>query len=696
MTMLIVRSHGFRIRWKERDMMKTWLCAGVLAGLCVAGVAQTQTVCGTWQHSPTPNPSESSSRLLGIAAFSPSDVWAVGEYDSLAGTVTPTFRAIAIHWNGSTWSTVSSPSVGPSGTTLTGVAGAASNDVWAVGYSNTYGSPQTLAQRWNGSAWSVVASPVITGGSSLEAITSLSATDLWAVGNRSGALPDPTTATLTTHWNGSAWSVVPSPNVANRWNDLAAVSASGPNDVWAVGSSRTTAGLYQNLVLHWNGSVWSVVPTPNVAGSENELAAVAAIRSNDAWAIGHTNDGITLRSVFMHWDGSAWSNVSGPGGGLALTGSAALVALASDDVWAVGSTLAHWDGSTWSLAPNPVVPGTSDLRFLGASRLGPCDVWAAGAAVDAGGQHTLAAHLTPGGGTINQPPIAAASASITSGLAPLTVDLSSAGSQDIDGSIVSYLWDFGDSSYPVDRTQANPTHTYIQTGPLTYHAVVTVIDDRGAAATASVTIHIDDPTHVESQAVTRVHRNGSWKGEDAIEIRNASGQPVAGAVVTATYSGPSSGTASGTTDALGLVTLSSTAGGQSGSEWCFTVSGVTSAGTGYEPTNNAVTTQCESGALGVQQGAAPGSLQLSAGPNPFAASAGIHLALSANAAVSVQVLDPSGRLVRELLHGELPAGGHDLTWDGREAHGMKVPAGMYFVRVVAGTESRCVRLLRLQ
>ena len=671
----------------------------VFGMLLAAGGALAQDICGTWNHSPTPNPNELFSQLRGVAAISAADVWAVGQYDSLAGTYTPLLRAVTAHWNGSSWSVVPTPAVGPSGTTLTGVAADGPSDVWAVGYSSTYGTPQTLVQRWDGAQWSVVPSPVISGGSSLEAVTLVSANDAWAVGNRAGGLPDysATVVTLAVHWNGAAWVAVPSPNVSNRWNDLASVSAVSSDDVWAVGSSRNIGELYQNLAMHWNGAGWTVVPTPNAANSENELYAVAAIASDDVWAVGRSNDGISERSVYLHWNGAAWSSVPGPGGGEAVTGSGALVVLASDDVWAVGNTVAHWDGSSWSLAPNPVVPGAPGLSLVGASKVGACDVWAVGVSYDTDAQHTLAVHLTAGGGTVNQPPVAIASGEPLHGLAPLTVRLVSAGSHDTDGTIVSRLWDFGDSTYPPERTEADPEHTYVQTGPLTYHAVVHVIDDQGAAATSSVTIQIDMSVHVQSQSVSRIEQGAGWAGEDVVFVADANGLPVADATVTASFTGPTGGGTSAVTNAEGIAVLRTTASGTPASDWCFSVTDVARTGTGYVPASNVVTTRCESsGTSDTPPGGQPATFELAAGPNPFSRGVALRLVLPAAATVSVRVLDAAGRLVRDLLREDLAAGGHVLRWDGRDGGGDPAPAGLFFVRVSCGNELRTVRLLRLR
>src|SRR3954454_23616981 len=71
---------------------------------------------------------------------------------------------------------------------------------------------------------------------------------------------------------GLAWRMVPSPNVVQ----LRGVAALATNDVWAVGGYPTT------LIVHWDGTTWSVVSSPPTGG---ELNAVAAVAANDIWAV---------------------------------------------------------------------------------------------------------------------------------------------------------------------------------------------------------------------------------------------------------------------------------------------------------------------------------------------------------------------------------------------------------------------------
>ncbi|MDP3890535.1 PKD domain-containing protein [Nocardioides sp.] len=84
----------------------------------------------------------------------------------------------------------------------------------------------------------------------------------------------------------------------------------------------------------------------------------------------------------------------------------------------------------------------------------------------------------------NRAPIASASADVTSGPAPLTVQFDSTGSRDPDGETITYEWDFGDGS-PVS-TEESPSHTYTEEGNFT--ARLTVTDPGGRTAVSNIDI----------------------------------------------------------------------------------------------------------------------------------------------------------------------------------------------------------------
>src|SRR5438874_12531466 len=78
------------------------------------------------------------------------------------------------------------------------------------------------------------------------------------------------TNTLILHWDGTTWSLVGSPNVA-LYNQLRAVSAESAQNVWAVGYYYVPQRGQQTLIEHWDGTAWSVVPSPNVGVHDNLL-----------------------------------------------------------------------------------------------------------------------------------------------------------------------------------------------------------------------------------------------------------------------------------------------------------------------------------------------------------------------------------------------------------------------------------------
>ena len=69
------------------------------------------------------------------------------------------------------------------------------------------------------------------------------------------------------HWDGTAWTITPSPAAGT----LTGITARSASDVWAVG--YTTGP--QTLTLHWDGTTWTTVPSPNV-GSASQLTSVSA------------------------------------------------------------------------------------------------------------------------------------------------------------------------------------------------------------------------------------------------------------------------------------------------------------------------------------------------------------------------------------------------------------------------------------
>ena len=164
--------------------------------------------CGAMLIVPSPNVGAASG-LVGVAGTSPRDIIAVGA--TLPSTTTTISQQMTEHFDGSTWSVLPTPTMPLTGGGLIGLAALSPANYWAVGYTGVQ-TLTALIESWNGSVWRVVASP--TAGfttSVLEGVAAVTARDIWAVGSAG-----PTKGTLqplTEHWNGAAWSVTPSPTV---------------------------------------------------------------------------------------------------------------------------------------------------------------------------------------------------------------------------------------------------------------------------------------------------------------------------------------------------------------------------------------------------------------------------------------------------------------------------------------------------
>ena len=309
-------------------------------GIGGARAASSQT-CGTWSIESSPNPSTTGNSFSGVAANSANDIWAVGSYESRSKPY-----VLIEHWNGSSWSISPSPNTGEN-SWLQGVVASSATNAWAVGtYSDSSGASRALIEQWNGTSWNIVANPNVPGSSSdsLYAVTSFSASNVWAVGYyRSGSGIG---QTLVEHWDGTSWSVVPSPNPGADYDTLSSVArVKGTTQVWAVGSDVNSNNDEQTLIERWNGTSWKVIASPNLGSEENFLSGVSAISASDIWAVGDDFN-ISLGStqtLTEQWNGTSWSVVSSPNDGANSNGLNGVSSISrTGAVWAVGGyTTSH-------------------------------------------------------------------------------------------------------------------------------------------------------------------------------------------------------------------------------------------------------------------------------------------------------------------------------------------------------------------
>jgi hypothetical protein len=209
---------------------------------------------------------------------------------------------------------------------------------------------------------------------------------------------------LPSYAQNSIFSIQKSPSRNPRGNTLNAVTALSQSDAWAVGfQNENNLNFSRTLALHWDGTSWKVVPTPNPGSprscdgfnSGNVLAGVAAVATDDVWATGFSFNctSFVLRPMVIHWDGQKWKAIDTPA--LRTNDNASLnglVALAADNIYAVGyqpaangavlTLIEHWDGKKWSVVPSPIRSATGNV-LSSVSANSPTDIWAVGDSVDA-------------------------------------------------------------------------------------------------------------------------------------------------------------------------------------------------------------------------------------------------------------------------------------------------------------------------
>jgi len=324
------------------------VAGGAAAALIAASPA---LAAGTWQVDSSPNPAGSTfSELNAVFAASHTEAFAVGQTRVAASG--DGFETLIEEWNGSTWSVVPGAPASVSASSLNGVSGTGPGDIWAVGQN----SGTSFIEHWNGQSWSQVASPASGG---LNAVSADSPTDAWA-GGSAIKVSDSGVTPLIEHWNGTQWSVTPFPKFdTTEAVNIISIAAISPADAWAVTEVNKANPA---VVEHWNGSKWSTVSVPF---SVNALSAASA---NDVWAVG--GDGHIL-----HWNGTQWSQVANPNGqgaggqGAGGQGAdlAAVAALSANDAWAIsekGSVTEQWNGTQWTAVP-PASALPDDFRVSG-------------------------------------------------------------------------------------------------------------------------------------------------------------------------------------------------------------------------------------------------------------------------------------------------------------------------------------------
>ncbi len=356
-----------------------------------------------WRISNSFNPLGATSHGLAAASCTSANTcMAVGFYFTAAGVQVP----LAEQWNGVNWQ-IQAAAV-PSGaraSSFSGVSCATASDCTAVGSAaDSAGKSEPLVEHWNGAAWRVDSAPgpVDAATSGFSAVSCSTTDDGRARGRRPtvctavGASVDSagTVTSLIERWNGSRWDIQPSPNPDGAvFAELFGVSCATPRECTAVGFSIGNPFNFLTLAEAWDGTSWTIQPSPNPVGTDGPNGTfeggVSCPMASACTAVGQfspspaPHPGVTLAE---RWNGSAWQvqNTPNPGPVEGADGTrnspfAAVSCATVNSCTAVGTydsgnasegflTLAEqWNGTRWSVQHSATPTGASVSGLVGVS-----------------------------------------------------------------------------------------------------------------------------------------------------------------------------------------------------------------------------------------------------------------------------------------------------------------------------------------
>ena len=286
-------------------------------------------VCVLGTLSFTPMTSGTNADLAEVWGAAANDVFVVGESETQGGA---SVASLVLHFDGAEWQS----QFRQEDLRLRSVWGSSPSDVFAVGFH--FLTPGAVVLRYDGTQWTQTEDFIsLSEDLALMGVWGSSATDVFAVGV---AFDGRFSQAFITHFDGTGWQRMDPPDETSpRLND---VWGSGPSDVYAVGRDEVRDPPAA-VILHYDGTAWT-----KVLEEENLLLnAVWSSSATDVFAVGFAvDDDFNVTPAVRHFDGTSWSPVEVPGDGVLqdVWGSS------PSDVYVVGDDglVLHYDGTEWT------------------------------------------------------------------------------------------------------------------------------------------------------------------------------------------------------------------------------------------------------------------------------------------------------------------------------------------------------------
>jgi len=239
----------------------------------------------SWALQPTGNPNGAAQSILSaVSCTSRRSCVAVGHASSAQGVQVP----LAETWDGRTWTVqpITGP-IGSSDSALSGVSCASKRSCIAVGQSVAASGVVTLAESWDGTQWRAQPTPIPaeTHNDDLLGVSCTSKTACTAVGV-AALVSNGQNLPLAESWDGRVWSVQPTPIPTGSSDTvLQGVSCTSKNACTAVGDTSNLATPPVTVAEAWNGTAWTVQPTPH-PGLESVLLGASCTSRTTCAAVG--------------------------------------------------------------------------------------------------------------------------------------------------------------------------------------------------------------------------------------------------------------------------------------------------------------------------------------------------------------------------------------------------------------------------
>ncbi|WP_067824879.1 hypothetical protein [Actinomadura kijaniata] len=303
-----------------------------------------------------------------VAAVNTKDVWAVGDVER--GNLD---HSVAQRWNGRKWVATTLPkefrrsSSSKWNNQLHVVTASSAKNAWAFGTSRAGGSARHLyALRWDGKAWKSQ-KRWKTDDWFTDAVT-FGPKDVWAFGENLDSA---------WHYNGRSWTRTKLPGFS-----IEKVSALSPTDIWAVVNSGSSKG-----VARYDGKTWRRVPLPQIADdmfSGPEYMTVHARSAKEVWLGGgrnvRVNGEMVQYPIALRWDGKTWQRFDGPRNGYWNAGLNSLLPDGKGGFWAVRNEqdVVRFSGGKWTATALPKVKGKRTVARDLFTIPGSTSLWATG------------------------------------------------------------------------------------------------------------------------------------------------------------------------------------------------------------------------------------------------------------------------------------------------------------------------------